>query len=242
MNDLLDFVIDRHGGIGRWRDASTVSAIVHFHGSFWALKGHPDRLSTETVTAAINRQYISMTPYGAGNNLEFDAEADRIRISGAGGDVCDELTAPRRSMAGYTKDTQWSAAQTGYFVSYATWMYLLEPYLFTLPGVTTREIEPWTEVGETWRRLEVTFPKSIATHSTVQTYYFDADTGLQRRADYTPYVIGQSLVTHYTTEHQDFDGLLAPTRRRVLLRHKQGITDQSLCVILLGVSDVRLRR
>jgi hypothetical protein len=58
--------------------------------------------------------------------------------------------------------------------------------LFTLPGVGTREIEPWSEVGETWHRLEVTFPSGIATHNTVQTYYFDSDTGLQRRMDYSP--------------------------------------------------------
>jgi hypothetical protein len=39
--------------------------------------------------------------------------------------------------------------QTGYFIAYATWSYLLEPFLLTLPGVETREIEPWSEVGET---------------------------------------------------------------------------------------------
>ncbi|MEU1600304.1 hypothetical protein ABZ468_48040 [Streptomyces sp. NPDC005708] len=242
MSDLLDFVIDRHGGIDRWRDASTISATVHVHGAFWPFKGQPDRLGTETVAAAIHRQHIAMTPYGVGENLEFDAEADRVRITGAGGEVRDELKAPRQSMAGYAGDTQWSATQTGYFISYATWMYLLEPYLFTLPGVTTKEIEPWNEVGETWRRLEVTFPDSIATHNTVQTYYFDAATGLQRRMDYAPDVNGRPLVAHYTTEHQDFDGLLVPTRRRVLLRNEKGAADQSFCAILLDVSNVKLGR
>jgi hypothetical protein len=54
--------------------------------------------------------------------MEFDAGLDRVRIFGSRGEVQDELTAPRQSMAGYTGDTQWSAAQTGYFISYATWM------------------------------------------------------------------------------------------------------------------------
>jgi hypothetical protein len=135
------------------------------------------------VTADIDRQRITMTPFGNGSSLEFDAGLDRVRITGSCGEVLEELTGPRRSMAGYTGDTQWSATQTGYFISYATWMYLLKPLLFTVPGVGTREIEPWSEVGETWCRLEVTFPNEIATHSTVQTYYFDSDTSLQRRMD-----------------------------------------------------------
>ena len=48
MNDLLDFVIERHGGIDRWNETSTVSATVHVHGGFWAFKGQPGRLGLES--------------------------------------------------------------------------------------------------------------------------------------------------------------------------------------------------
>jgi hypothetical protein len=241
-NDLLDFVIESHGGIDRWHEASTVSASVHVHGGFWAFKGQPDRLGVESVTADIHRQRITMRPFGDGCSLEFDAGLDRVRIIGSRGEVQEELTAPRRSMAGYTRDIQWSATQTGYFISYATWMYLLEPFLFTLPGVRTREIEPWSEVGEIWRRLEVTFPDEVATHSSVQTYFFDSDTGLQRRMDYSPDVNGNPLVAHYTSEHHDFGGLIVPTRRRVLIRNDEGVADQSFCAILIDVGEVRLNK
>jgi hypothetical protein len=101
----------------------------------------------------------SLTPFGDGSSLRFDAGLDRMRITGSGGEVQDELTEPRRSMAGYTGDTQWSATRMGYIISYATWINLLEPYLLTLPGVRTREIEPRSGVGETWRRLEVIVPR-----------------------------------------------------------------------------------
>ena len=106
----------------------------------------------------------------------------------------------------------------GEFISYATWLYLAEPLLFSLPRVKVREVEPWEEDGETWRRLGVTFPDTIASHSTVQTYYFDSVTGLQRRMDYDVEVNGWAGVAHYTSEHKDFDGLVTPPRRRVLLR------------------------
>lgn len=32
----------------------------------------------------------------------------------------------------------------------------------SLPGVETRELEPWQEDGETWRRLEITLDHSFA--------------------------------------------------------------------------------
>jgi hypothetical protein len=215
---------------------------VRVYGGFWAFKEQPDRLGVESVTADIHRQRITMTPFGHGSSLEFDAGLNRVCITGSRSEVQDELAEPRRSVAGYTGDTKWSATQTGYFISYATWIYLLEPFLFTLPGMRTREIESWSEVGETWRRLEVAFPDDIAPHSTVQTYYFASDTGLQRRVDYSPDVNGNPLVAHYTSEHHDFGGLIVPTRRRVLIRNEEGVADQSFCAILLDVSEVGLNK
>jgi hypothetical protein len=53
---------------------------------------------------------------------------------------------PRQAtFAGYTTETKWSLAQVAYFLSYATWHYLIEPYIFTWPGVEAQEVEPWTK-------------------------------------------------------------------------------------------------
>jgi hypothetical protein len=240
MSDLVDFVIDRHGGLHRWEHAASVSAQVHVHGGFWGFKGQPDLLGHELVTADIHRQHIAMRPFDSARTLQFDGVADRVEITDRDGRVVDELTAPRASMAGYAGDTPWTPTQTGYFISYASWMYLLEPLVFTLPDVETREIEPWAEDGEIWRRLEVTFPETIASHSTVQTYYFDSKTGLQRRMDYDVEVNGWANVAHYTSEHRAFGEMIVPTRRRVLLRNEQNVADHGSAAILLDVGHVRL--
>jgi hypothetical protein len=107
MNDLLDFVIKRRGGIDRWYEASTVSATVHVHGGFWAFKGQPDRLGVESVTADIHRQRITMTPFGDGSSLEFDARLDRVRGSHQG-------QRPKRlhSKAGYMAASERSAKRS----------------------------------------------------------------------------------------------------------------------------------
>jgi hypothetical protein len=52
------------------------------------------------------------------------------------------------------------------------------------PGFQLCEGEPWRERGETWHRLEATFPPDIPTHCPRQTFYFD-ERGLLRRLDYT---------------------------------------------------------
>ncbi len=101
----------------------------------------------------------------------------------------------RTSFDGYDHSTPWEAAQVSYFSSYAMWTYLTSPFLFTYPGVEAHEIEPWQEDGQTWRRLKVTFPDTIVTHSQEQTFYYDAD-GMQRRMDYIVDINGSVEIAH----------------------------------------------
>lgn len=81
------------------------------------------------------------------------------------------------------KPPPWDPLNRAYFNGYALWSYLTMPFLFTLPGVRVEELAPWEEGGQHWRRLRVHFPVSVATHCTVQDFYFGADF-LLRRHDY----------------------------------------------------------
>jgi hypothetical protein len=64
--------------------------------------------------------------------------------------------------------------------------------------------------------LQVTFPADVPTHPRHQIFYFDDDR-LLRRIDYTAEVVGGwALAAHLCEEYRTFDGLKAPTRRRVL--------------------------
>jgi hypothetical protein len=63
------------------------------------------------------------------------------------------------------------------------WNYLTTPFLLTYPASRPAR-SAWQEDGETWRRLNVTFPTRIITHSSEQVFYFGAD-GLLRRLNYS---------------------------------------------------------
>jgi uncharacterized protein (DUF1330 family) len=128
-----------------------------------------------------------------------------VTATGADGTIIEALDDPRATFAGYTPDAKWSYPQIAYFRSYATWHYLVEPCLFTWPGVEAHEVEPWTENGQTWRGLSVRFPDTIDTHNPTQLYYFD-DTGLLRRMDYQPVVNGRAPTAHYIRSEETFDG------------------------------------
>ena len=109
------------------------------------------------------------------------------------------------------------------------------------PGVQAREIEPWSEAGQTWRRLHVRFPPEIATHNPDQAFYFDT-LGMQRRMDYITEVNGSTLVGHYSSRYMDFGGLLVATRRRVFRRNPDNTVNLNLPSISLDIRDVELVR
>ena len=113
----------------------------------------------------------------------------------------------------------------------------MSPFLFTWPGVEAHEIEPWPESGQTWRRLQVSFPPAIATHNPEQVFYFDRD-GLQRQMDYVTEILGATLVAHYTSRHQEFGGFIFPTRRRVFRRNPDGTSNLNLPSITIDVKSV----
>ncbi|MGI5524504.1 hypothetical protein ACQEUX_26700 [Micromonospora sp. CA-259024] len=239
MDALLARVIERHGGLDRWNAASTVTTRITYGGPFWAFKGRPDFDGTELVEADLHREQIRHVHEGTGRVTEYDRQADRVTVTAADGSLIEELTNPRASFAGYTPESQWTLVQAAYFRGYATWHYLVEPFLFTWPGVEAHEVEPWKEGDEVWRGLRVTFPENVDTHNDTQLYYFD-DSWLLRRIDYQPVVNGFSPTAHYVSGAVEVDGLVVPTRRRIHIRQEDRTPDLSWTPITLDLADIRI--
>jgi len=237
MSALLDKIIAAHGGLEPWRTATTIEADVAYGGPFWGFKGVGDFVGTDHVVADVHREHITLTQ-PSGRVIEFDKQADLVRVTHPDG-TTERLAHPRSSFDGYTVQSRWTVAQAGYFRGYATWSYLVEPFLFTYPGVEVAEIEPWIEDGQSWAGLSVTFPGSIDVHNTTQLYYFD-DAGMQRRIDYQPEVNGGSPTAHYDTAHASFDGVVVTTQRHIYVRNEDRTPDRSWMPISLDVSAVKL--
>jgi hypothetical protein len=249
MDKLLTAVLDAHGGLRNWARTTRITARLSLGGPFWAARGWPDLYAELTVTIDPHREHITIAPFTAPDRmslLEVDPEhlrPERVAIQTRDGRMVEERLDPRASfpLPFDPAGTPWDAVQVAYFTGAAIWNYLTAPFVFTYPGVEAREIDPWSEDGQAWRRLAVTFPKTIANHNANQVFYYD-DTFMQRRMDYSPDVTGNPPVAHYTHDPRTFDGFVFPTRRRVHLHDASGIANQKFAPITLDVASVAIER
>lgn len=231
-------VIDANGGLARWSEITGLTARLSIAGPIWAAKGWPDALIQETVEIDTRRERSVFTPFLAPDQRSvFEVAPERVTIESGDGREIDRRVDARAAFRTHTRATAWDALHLGYFIGYAFWDYFTTPFLFTRPGFQAREVEPWEESGQVWRRLRVVFPREIATHNPEQVFYFDGD-GLQRRMDYVTEILGSSLVAHYTSGHRTFGGLLVPTRRRVFRRNQDGTANLNVPSITIDVTHV----
>ena len=240
MTDLQDIAIAAHGDIERWRSYDRLTARVINGGALWEIKGQGDVLGHYTASIELHRQFASHTPFG-GEGLRSHFTPERVAVETTEGVVVQERINPRGAFAGHVLDTPWDRLHAAYFTGYAMWNYLTEPFSFTEPGFEFAELEPWQEDGETWRRLQVTFPEHLVTHTRVQTYYID-DRGLIRRHDYHPDVLGPSDrdSAHYSWDHKEFDGFVFPTKRSVHLTDENGRKVPEPVVVSIELDDIAL--
>jgi hypothetical protein len=242
MDKLLSAVLDAHGGLSNWKAITRIVARMTLGGPFWGARGWPGIFADTTVTVDPRREHITMAPFGAPDRFaELQVAPERVVIRSSDGSLVEERLAPRHSFPkGFDPfSTHWDAVQVAYFTGAAVWNYLTTPFVFVHPGVTAAEIEPWVEGGQTWRRLAVTFPESIANHNPYQVFYYDG-AFMQKRMDYSPEVTGSPPVAHYTHDPKTFDGFVFPTRRRVHLHDADGIADLQFAPITIDVTSVRV--
>lgn len=213
MSDLLESAIAAHGGWERWEQLRQITARVSVSGAIWQVKGWPDVLADARFEIDTHRQ---RTEYSLSSNdgRRSVYEPDLTALVSNDGNIIEQRESPRKSFEGHTVATRWDAQQLIYFAGYAMWTYLTTPFLFKLAGFRTEEIAPWDEDGETWRRLKVSFPANVHSHSAQQTFYFDRS-GLLRRHDYSVEIMGGTSSANYATDPQSFGGIVFPTKRRV---------------------------
>ena len=213
MDDLLGFALNAHGGLSRWNDFKTLNAEVSISGAIWNIKQQPGMLIDKVFEVRTHEERLTITPFPSpGKRCVF--VPDRLVIETLSGEVVETRDDPEATFVGQKLEDPWDKFHVAFFSSEALWTYLTLPFLYTYPGFECEEIEPWHEAGEEWRRLKVTFPDNIVSHTKTQITHFGAD-GLMRRHDYTVDILGGTTGANYTTNYKDFQGIKMPTTRRI---------------------------
>lgn len=237
MNELLELAVKAHGGLERWENISKVRARVSGGGALWHLKGNPGLLDDYTLTASTKEQHMVFDRFAAVDRRSIYTP-DRVVVENSTtGEILQERNHPRAAFEGHVLETPWDDLHLAYFASYAMWTYMTQPFLYTYPGFTTEELSPWQENGETWRRLKVTFPEYIASHSREQISYFGED-GLLRRHDYTVDISGRSPGANYASDYREFNGIIVPTTRRVYPKQPDGHKVPEPLLVTIDMSEI----
>ena len=212
MTPLLQIAIDAHGGLKRWEEVRTIVVSASITGAIWAIKGQPDYLDDIVMRVDTHRQHIVTEFPKQDKRLSF--EPDRISLEMPKGHISQERENPEASFGGQLRETPWDPLHVAYFQGEALWTYLNSPFLYAQPGFVTEEVSPIAVEGEQWRRLKVTFPDHIKSHTRIQYSCFGPE-GLLRRHDYTVDILGGATGLNYAYDYRVVDGLQFFTKRRV---------------------------
>lgn len=212
MTELLSLAVEAHGGLDRWRQIRSIRVAASITGAIWFVKGQGDMLKEVVLTAETGTERLVVDFPGQDKRAIF--EPGRIVIQRLDGTLIAERSDPEKSFAGQQRETPWDEIHVIYFVGEALWTYLNTPFLYTQAGFEAKEIAPIEVDDEVWRRLQVTFPDRIKTHTRTQISCFGPD-GLLRRHDYTVDILGGATGLNYGSDYRDVSGIVFPTKRRI---------------------------
>ncbi len=213
MNQTAEKAIAAYGGREFWTQAKTIEAEVSAQGWAFTLKGRPF-FKRAIISMEIARPFSRLTPIGKNPQVTGVLDGHTVRLED-NGKVIEERKNARDYFPGGRRLLHWDDLDMSYFANYAFWNY------FTLPALLTREDIGWKEIEFGW--LEATFPESIPTHSKVQRFRFDLETGRLIQHDYTADIISKlATAANVVLEHKQSTGILYPSRRLVTPRAPSG--------------------
>jgi hypothetical protein len=233
MNDLLEHAVTAHGGMDRWNQVTAITVDASITGAIWSVKNQGDVLNVVRFEVDTTRQRLTMDFVGQDKRSVF--EPHRVEIQRSDGGLIGARDDPERSFDGHEFETPWDDLHLAYFVGEALWTYLNTPFILTRPGFVTEEISPIESDGETWRRLQVTFPEDIKSHTRQQIFCFSQD-GLLRRHDFNVDLNGGAPVMLYAADYRDVAGIIIPTTRRAWLDD-----DHLIPAVAIDMSEITIR-
>ncbi|MEC4050474.1 hypothetical protein OX284_013610 [Flavobacterium sp. SUN046] len=207
-------VIAAYGGKELWTNATSIKAEASVNGLAFILKLRP-YFNHIQIELAIDRVYCKITPIGNNPNISGILEGDSVRLENEKGEVIAERLNPRSYFPYGRRLFYWDDLDMAYFANYAFWNY------FTLPKLLLNDQIQWREIEE--GHLRAHFPETIPTHSKIQDFYFDKNSGLLLQHNYTADIISKfAKAAHLITNHDNNSSLIFPSERIVTPRSKSG--------------------
>jgi hypothetical protein len=199
--------IDAYGGADLWLRSKRVRALVSASGLAFTLKRR-SAFQRAVVECDIHRPYCRLTPIGQRPDVTGVLVGQHVQLQGPSGAVIAQRQSARTLFPFGRRALWWDDMDMAYFACYAFWNY------FTLPRLLMNPDIAWSEVGA--GHLKAEFPAHIPTHSPSQRFYFDTNSGLLLRHDYTAAVVAPvAHAANVVLYHSQHEGIPFPAERRV---------------------------
>ena len=104
-SEILQKVLQAHGGLDHWNSFETVQATIVTGGELFGMKGTPQDSTPRRMSVAIGREWASVTPFGA-DDQRTDFTADRVAIEKLDGTVVKERLRPSEHAEGKDVDAR----------------------------------------------------------------------------------------------------------------------------------------
>jgi hypothetical protein len=213
--NVVQEILEAHGGRDYWNSLEALDAEISASGFLFTAKRRPVLKRVHMRAYTHEPRFIFFDFPQPGQAAELIGN-DEVRIVDSSGKIIAQRKTPQSAFRGLRHQFFWDDLDFIYFGGYATWNYLTTPFLLMRKGFVIEELEPLTGEFTLFKRLRITFPEDIPTHSRHQIFYFDEQL-LLRRLDYTAEVVGSwAHAAHLCEEYRTFGEIKAPTRRRVL--------------------------
>lgn len=214
---LLDDAIEAAGGLERWNKLQRFTLHLSIKGTLLSSINRVRQSKDLIAQGSTRSQWVRFTGLVRGEK-SGTYQPGSVTIENLDGQVLRTWLNPSLEFLGHATNPLADDLHLIFFCGFSIWNYLTTPFLLARPDVTVKELSPWQENHQTWRRLQALFPVDIVTPSPEQIFYFDPN-GLQRRTDVD--FLG-TKVAHYSSAHRPFCNIVVPTLRRSLALRADG--------------------
>jgi len=204
--------LQAYGGEAAWNNASTIETTVTVSGVLFQAKGANVPIHA-TLTIDVRNPHIVIKPIDAEGDIGI-VDGFNVSVRSASGSVIEQRSDARNSLQNASLNTRWDRLNLVYFLGYAFWGYN------TLPYQLTRTDIKWTELQD--GVLQAEYAPDLPAHSPIERFWFDKQTGLLRRNDYTPVAAARDTnVANVVFGHLVSNGVPYPSKRRVRITPQQ---------------------
>ncbi|NMW17718.1 MAG: hypothetical protein HKK66_01560 [Chlorobiaceae bacterium] len=230
LTETAEKAIAAYGGRALWQNAKTLETEISASGLAFTLKRRPFFRHARMILD-VHRPFSKLTPIGRNLGITGVLDGLDVRLDNQEGKVLSERKNARNYFKIGRRLFYWDDLDMSYFANYASWNY------FTLPALLMREDIVWKELEP--GLLEARFPGEIPTHSRVQRFRFDPETGLLMQHDYTADIISPlAAASNVVLKHaQNSSGLVYPSIRRVTPKGPKGKPLGGPVLIHLDIHD-----